>query len=139
MNTDEITHDSSKPPPSRPQSKPDWAAEKAAEAKSLSKQALAIATEARDAGKQLVGMMGTSPDPVRKVVGSGLLGGIAEILTRLETIESVKTTTDTATAAVAQAKALGRAQWGTVGRTLATIVGLAGTAVALWKTLGGGH
>lgn len=136
VRSDDDSDDGSRPPPeSRQSSSAEWATQKAGEAKGLSMRAITIATEARDTGQRIEAMMGESPDPVRKIAGSGLLGGIAEILEDLKTIKAAKSTETATVSAVAQAKANGRAQWGFVGRFLVTVVGLAGTAFGLYKGL----
>ncbi len=146
---DDDSDDGSQPPPeSRMGSSAEWAVQKAGESKKLSLRAVDIATDSRDTAKRIEGRqiaherlfaitMGESPDPVRKIVGVGLLGSVAEILDELKTIRTAKSTEAATVSAVAQAKANGRAQWGFVGRFLVTFIGVAGTAFGLYKGLTG--
>ena len=79
---DDDSSDGSRPPPEPRAPAPssaDWATQKAGEAKATSDRALKIATEARDTGKRIETMMGTSPDAVLGAPGSGLFGGVAAI------------------------------------------------------------
>lgn len=146
---DDDSDDGSQPPPeSRLGSSAEWAVQKAGESKKLSLRAVDIATDSRDTAKRIeerqiaherlfAETMGESPDPVRKIVGSGLLGGIAEILEDLKTIKAAKSAEIATVSAVAQAKANGRAQWGFVGRLLVTVIGLTATAFGLYKGITG--
>jgi hypothetical protein len=132
-------HSSSKPPPSRPQSLPEYAAEKAHRASRSAASALELAQEACESSKRIEAAIGVPPNPSIGVSGSGLFLGLARVHHRLDTIEADKQAADVTARAVAEAKAVSRARWSSFGRSALAFLGAAATAIGIIKALGGGH